>query len=40
MSKTWTREELAALTNEQFNVLTPEEQAEVLKQGRAFKTQE
>ena len=34
--KTWTREELTALTPEQFNALSPEEQLEVKKQGKAF----
>jgi len=38
--RTWTREELTALTQEQFNALTAEEQQEVLTQGRAFKEQE
>ena len=40
MSKTWTREELTALTNEQFNALTTEEKSEVIKQGREFKEQD
>ena len=34
--RTWTREELAALTTEQFNKLYPEEQLEVRQQGEAF----
>ena len=40
MSKIWTREELTALTTEQFNALSAEEKAEVLAQGRAFKIQD
>lgn len=35
MSKVWTREELTALTKEQFEALSPEEQQEVITQGRA-----
>lgn len=34
--KTWTREELTALTPEQFNALTAEEQLEIKNQGKAF----
>lgn len=34
--RTWTREELTALTTEQFNKLSPEEQQEVRQQGEAF----
>jgi len=34
--RTWTREELTALTTEQFNNLSPEEQLEVRQQGEAF----
>ena len=30
MSKTWTREELTSLTNEQFNALSKEEQGKEL----------
>lgn len=33
---TYTREQLTALTIEQFNALTTEEQNEVKRQGRAF----
>jgi len=40
MAHIYTREELTALTNEQFNALSKEEQDEVLKQGRAFKIQD
>lgn len=36
MSKIYTREELTALTPEEFNALTTEEQIEVKKQGKAF----
>ena len=34
--RTWTREELTALTPEEFKALTTEEQEEVRRQGRAF----
>jgi len=36
MSKTYTREELSAITPEQFKVMTKEEQNEARTQGRAF----
>lgn len=39
MNKIWTREELTALTMEEFEKLTPEEQIEVRAQGRAFREQ-
>lgn len=38
MAKEWTREELSALTPEQYLALTPEEKEEVRKAGNAFKT--
>lgn len=34
--KTYTREELTAITAEQFNAMSQEEQADVRSQGRAF----
>ena len=37
--KTYTREELTAITPEQFQSMTKEEQDNVLRQGRAFKEQ-
>jgi len=33
---TYTREQLTAMTAEEFSALTPEEQLEVRAQGRAF----
>ena len=36
MSRIYTREELTAMTPETYKALTPEEQAEVRKQGKAF----
>ena len=38
--KTWTRQELTDLTQEQFDALSAEEQQEVLSQGKAFKMQD
>ena len=37
--KTYTREELTAITREQFNQMTEEEQQNVLTQGRQFREQ-
>jgi len=34
--KTYTREELSNITQEQFNAMSQEEQANVRSQGRAF----
>jgi hypothetical protein len=36
MIKTWKREELTNLSQEAFAALSPEEQLEVKRQGRAF----
>lgn len=33
---TWTRQELTALSKEQFNNLSKEEQQDAVKQGKAF----
>ena len=33
---TYTREQLTNMTNEEFKALSAEEQAQVLKQGKAF----
>ena len=38
MAKVWTREELTKLTQEEYNALSKDEKAEVVKQGTAFKT--
>ena len=38
--RTWTREELTALTKEQFDELSKEEQQDAIRQGREFKVQE
>lgn len=34
--RTWTRQELTALTKEQFDNLSTEEQQDALRQGKAF----
>lgn len=39
MAKQYTREQLTALTVEEFNAMTKEQQQEVLRQGREYKEQ-
>ena len=36
MNKTYTREELTAITKEQYAAMSTEEQIEIRKQGKAF----